>query len=236
MNKKELPIGVFDSGLGGLNVLSWMRRIMPRENFIYLGDTAHLPYGIKSSCVIQELTVKNLLFLMRKNVKLIVVACNTTSAVALENISGFFSVPVLGVVFSGVKAALNCGKSRFGIIGTNATIKSRAYQDKIKSARHNSKVIAVSCPLFVPLVEEGIVKGKIAEDVARMYLGRLKGSVDALILGCTHYPLLSSVISRVLPGVEIIDSSFQVAKDVKHYLARMGCCVKAGKQEKQPYF
>ncbi|MFC1514665.1 glutamate racemase [Candidatus Omnitrophota bacterium] len=215
MKQRDLPIGIFDSGVGGLTVLKEVRKILPREEIVYLGDTAHLPYGTKSKQTIIKMSIANILFLLAKGVKLIIVACNSTSSVALPLIKDFFGVPVLGVVEAGVEAALRRKASRIGIIGTPATVISSAYQDLIRSRRPRAKIMVKACPLFVPLVEEGWVDSAVTAQVVRTYLKKFKGTTDLLILGCTHYPLLKGVISRELPGITLIDSAEEVAQKAK---------------------
>jgi glutamate racemase len=233
MNK---PIGVFDSGVGGLTVLKELRRQLPREDIVYLGDTAHVPYGGKSRDTICRLTVNNILFLLSKRVKAVVVACNSASSVALPEIRDYFTVPVLGVVEAGVESALATGFRRIGIIGTKATIRSRAYQSLLEKADRSLALKAESCPLFVPLVEEGWAASVTARDVAREYLKDFNGKVDTLILGCTHYPLLKRVISGILPQVKLIDSAVAVAQQTRAMLVDRGLLSTRKKNGKTSYF
>jgi len=216
------PIGVFDSGVGGLTVLKELRRQLPQEDIVYLGDTAHVPYGGKSRDTICRLTVNNILFLLSKKVKAVVVACNSASSVALPGIRDYFTVPVMGVVEAGVESALATGSRRIGIIGTKATIRSRAYQELLEKADAGLVLKAQSCPLFVPLVEEGWSGSATAREVAGKYLRGFKGNVDTLILGCTHYPLLKRVIAGVLPKVKLIDSAVAVAQQTRSMLVARG--------------
>lgn len=211
-NSKNNPIGIFDSGVGGLTVLKEVNKCLPNEDIIYLGDIAHLPYGGKSNETIIRLTVKNILFLLSKKVKFIIIACNSASSVALPYMNEYFNVPILGVVEAGVESAIDIGKKRIGIIGTRATIQSNAYQNLLKKADPSLSLLAGSCPLFVPLVEEGWAESKIAFDVAKKYLNDFNNKIDSLILGCTHYPLLKPIISKVLKNIILIDSAFSVAK------------------------
>ncbi len=222
MNKNHYSIGIFDSGIGGLTVLAEIEKKLPYENIVYLGDSASLPYGTKSEDTIIKLTTRNILFLLRKKVKLVVVACNTASSVALGRIGCFFSVPLFGVVEAGVKSALQKTKTgNIGIIGTTATINSQAYQKAVKTFLPKAKVYAKDCSLFVPLVEEGWHKSRIANAVAEKYLSGLRGKIDTLILGCTHYPLLKGVIRKVLPKVFLVDSAEGMAAMVKEYLSKL---------------
>ncbi|MBN3040317.1 MAG: glutamate racemase [Candidatus Omnitrophica bacterium] len=215
------PIGVFDSGIGGLTVLREINRQLPRENLIYFGDTARVPYGNKSKETIIKFSTQNILFLLQKKVKLVVVACNTASSLALDYIQNIFNVPIIGVIEAGVKGALRLSKrKKIGVIGTASTIKSRSYERCISSRSPDAKVIGCSCPLFVPLAEEGIVKGPIARQIIDFYLSKLKKqNLDSVILGCTHYPLLKNEISRYLKPAVVIDSAKEVARFTGHILA-----------------
>ncbi|MBU2063522.1 MAG: glutamate racemase [Candidatus Omnitrophica bacterium] len=211
------PIGIFDSGLGGLTVLKEIRHILPQEQIIYFGDTARVPYGPKSRETVLKFSIENILFLLKHKVKLIVVACNTSSSVALNRVENSFRVPIIGVIKPGAEQALNLTRNgRIGIIGTRTTIRSRAYEKQIKQKKQNMKIYSVACPLFVPLVEEGWTGNRITREIARMYLAPFKKyRIDTLVLGCTHYPLLKNVIKEVLGArVRLVDSAKQVAKQV----------------------
>lgn len=219
------PIGVFDSGVGGLTVVKELIRQLPNENIVYFGDTARVPYGIKSKETVIRFSIENILFLLKQDVKLICVACNTASSVALPVIKRSFKVPVVGVISPGVREAVYATKNkRIGVIGTRGTIRSRAYESEIRQLDPKVKVTAVACPLFVPFAEEGWLSGDVVLEVARTYLKPLKAAcVDTVILGCTHYPLLKPVIKKVLgENVTLIDSAKQVAIDVKKILAAEG--------------
>lgn len=219
------PIGVFDSGVGGLTVVRELIRQLPHEDIVYFGDTARVPYGIKSKATVIRFSIENILFLLKQDVKLICVACNTVSSIALPVIRSHFRVPIVGVINPGVREAVYATKNkRIGVIGTRGTIQSRAYEKEIKELQPQVKVIALACPLFVPFVEEGWSKGKAVQEVAASYLQPLKTArVDTVILGCTHYPLLKPVIRQVLgKGVTLIDSAKQVAIEVKETLANEG--------------
>lgn len=221
--RSAAKVGIFDSGVGGLTVLKEIRRLLPHESLIYLGDTARVPYGIRSPEVVIGYTREALKFFERARVELVVVACNTASAVALEELQKEYSVPLIGVIEPGAARVVQTTRSnRVGVIGTETTIRSGAYRSAI--FRHNPRVEVWerACPLFVPLVEEGWARDPIAGTVARRYLGELKkGKIDTLLLGCTHYPLLKGVIRRVLsPSVRIIDSAREVAKEVAAILKR----------------
>lgn len=222
-SRNSNPIGVFDSGIGGLTVVKELSRELPHEDIIYFGDTARLPYGIKSKETIIRFSLENVLFLLRQNVKLIVIACNTSSSIALSALKRHFNVPIIGVIEPGIKQALNEKKSQaIGIIGTRATVRSKAYERGIKKFEPGAKVIAKECPLFVPLVEEGWLNEKVTRDVAAHYLEVLKKQgVKTLILGCTHYPLLKSVIQKVVgKDIKLIDSAKAVAIEVKNVLTK----------------
>jgi glutamate racemase len=196
------PIGIFDSGIGGLTVVKEFMRQLPEEDIIYLGDTAHLPYGTKSAATITRFTLENILFLLKQNVKFIVIACNTASSVALDAVSHHFHIPIIGVIQPGVREAINATKTGcIGVVGTRATIKSKAYETQIKKMNPSIQVISQACPLFVPLVEEGWFNHPETIAIAKRYIRPLREKgrkMDVLILGCTHYPLLKLVIRKVL--------------------------------------
>lgn len=216
-------IGVFDSGIGGLTVVKELTQQLPYEDIIYLGDTARVPYGTKSESTVIKFTLENILFLLKSDVKLIVIACNTASSIALDIVKKYFKIPIVGVIKPGVKEAVKATKNkRIGVVGTAATMKTKAYESEIKRLDSRIKVISQPCPLFVPLVEEGQVNRKIAFDVARQYLKPLKNNhVDTLILGCTHYPLLKPVIRKIMGrDIILIDSAIQVANEVKEILRK----------------
>ena len=199
-DNRARPIGVFDSGIGGLTVLKALVELLPHEDFIYLGDTARLPYGTKSREVIVQYSRENTGFLLAKGIKLLVVACNTASAVALDEIARETVVPVAGVIEPGAQAALRATRSgKIGVIGTEATIASGAYTRALQRMRPGVEIYTRPCPLLVPLVEEGWTEGEVAERTVAYYLESLKQSgIDTLLLGCTHYPLLSAMFARVL--------------------------------------
>ncbi len=218
---------MFDSGIGGLTVVKELIRHLPAEDIIYLGDTARLPYGTKSAGTIIRFTLDNILFLLKQNVKLIVIACNTASSLALDAIQGHFRVPIIGVIQPGARKAARLTRTKcIGVIGTRATIKSRAYERQIKKIDSTIKVISKACPLFVPLVEEGWFKQSETVTIIKRYLEPLvkkNHKLDSLILGCTHYPLLKPAISKVLgKRVCLIDSAQQVASEVESTLKSRG--------------
>jgi len=233
---KTRPIGIFDSGVGGLTVLKAIERVLPSENIIYFGDTARVPYGNKSKSTIVKFSVENALFLLQKKVKVIVVACNTSSALALNNLKSMLSIPILGVIEAGVKKALSLTTAGvIGVIGTKSTIESKSYEHQILKINKKIKVYSQSCPLFVPLVEEAVLGGKILDEVLSLYLRGFKAKkVDTLILGCTHYPLLKRKIAAYLKGVNIVDSANEVANHVKEILVvkdLVNSCKRSSKKE-----
>jgi len=218
------PIGVFDSGIGGLTVLRALIETLPGEDFIYLGDTARLPYGTKSNEVILRYTRENSEFLLAKGIKMLVVACNTSSAVALAEISRLTVVPVIGVIDPGAEAAVKASRNgKIGVIGTEATIASGAYTRAIHTLRPGAEIYTRACPLLVPLVEEGWTENEIAERTVAWYLESLKQSgIDTLLLGCTHYPLLWGLFERVLgPRIRIVDSAVATAAGVSKRLTTL---------------
>jgi glutamate racemase len=210
------PIGVFDSGIGGLTVFRALAARLPAEQILYLGDTARVPYGNKSAETVTRYTRECARFLMHRRIKMLVVACNTASALALPSLAGEISVPSLGVLQPGAERA--CSQSRTGriaVIGTDATIRSGAYAKAIRLLRPEAEVVSLACPLFVPLAEEGWIEGEVARLVAEKYLAPLRGKdVDVLVLGCTHYPLLKGVLAQVLgPSIRLVDSAEAAAEE-----------------------
>jgi len=218
-------IGVFDSGVGGLTVVKELIRQLPSEDIVYFGDTARVPYGIKSQETVIRFSIENMLFLLKQDVKLICVACNTVSSLALPVIKNYFKVPIVGVITPGaMKAVYATRNKRVGVIGTRSTIKSRAYEKEIRQLEPGISVTAVACSLFVPFVEEGFMDGEAVIEIARNYLKPLKAAgVDTVILGCTHYPLLKPVIKKIMGRrVTLIDSAKEVALEVKEILSGEG--------------
>lgn len=221
----DAPIGVFDSGVGGLTVVREIMRQLPSENVVYFGDTARVPYGSKSKQTVLKFSRQIVRFLMTKNVKAIVFACNTASALALEDMRDEIKVPVVGVVRPGAKMAVEMTKTKsVGVIGTDATIKSGIYTDYIRQLDHEVTVIGRSCPLFVPLVEEGLLEDRITDDMVDRYLSELKPyHVDSLVLGCTHYPLLMNPIKRYMgDSVTLVNPAYETAKELKALLNANG--------------
>jgi glutamate racemase len=220
MNKTN-PIGIFDSGIGGLTVVKSILRLMPNENIVYFGDTARVPYGSKSNETVIEYSLQAANFLLRKNIKLLVVACNTASAVALKDLKKFLTIPVIGMIEPGAKMAVQESRNGLiGVIGTRATISNRAYANELKKISPRTKVYERACPLFVPLAEEGWLGHKVTEMIAKEYLKELKEkNIDSLILGCTHYPILQDIIQKVIgKNVKLIDSGTPAAHLVEDYL------------------
>ena len=218
---RNLPIGIFDSGVGGLTVYKALHERLPNERFVYLGDTARVPYGTKSLATVERYAVKNSRFLAAHGIKLLVVACNTASALALPAIRAAIKVSVVGVIEPGSRAAVEAAQdANIGVIATEATIQSGAYARAITTMRPNGQVIEKACPLFVPLAEEGWANSDVARNVARDYLSDFtKTSLAALVLGCTHYPILRDVISETVgSGVTLIDSGAATARDVESLL------------------
>ena len=213
------PIGIFDSGVGGLTVARKLSEAFPRESFLFLGDTARLPYGTKSPQTVERYSLANIRFLLSRDVKMLVVACNTASALALPAIERESPVPVVGVVEPGAEAAVAASRARVGVIGTEATVASGAYRDAIRRRNPRIEVISRACPLFVPLAEEGWTDNVVAKDAAEIYLAPFRGEgIEALVLGCTHYPLLKATISAALPGVALVDSAEAVCEAVRPLL------------------
>lgn len=218
------PIGVFDSGIGGLTVLRALRERLPDESTVYLGDTARVPYGTKGAATVTHFSAEAVRHLLDRGVKAIVVACNTASAVAIEHLKTLTDLPVMGVIEPGVEAALAVSKGRIGVIGTLATVGSDRYGQLLRAARPGIEVVGQACPLFVPLAEEGWTDHPVTQAVAEEYLAGLReAKVDTVILGCTHYPLLKGAIGRVMgPDVTLVDSATVLAEAMAGQLAALG--------------
>jgi len=232
-------IGIFDSGVGGLTVLKEVVRTLPQEDTIYLGDTARVPYGTKSPETVIRYSRQIARYLLSRDIKLLVVACNTASAVALAALEKEFPIPIVGVIEPGARAAaLATTTGKVGVIGTAATVGSSAYTKAIKRINPEIEVVTRACPLFVPLAEEGWVDNQVARLTAQLYLKELKEEgVDTLVLGCTHYPILKSVIAEVMgPGVTLVDSAEQTALTVAGILAERDLLRPSGETGNHHYY
>ena len=217
-------IGVFDSGIGGLTVLKEIIRLLPDEDTIYLGDTARVPYGTKSPETVTHYAIENSSFLIEKGLKILVVACNTASAFSLAELKKIFPLPIIGVIEPGARKAVEVsGAKRIGVIGTEGTVKSDAYFEAIKRIDDEAQVFSKACPVFVPLAEEGWVENDIALLIAEAYLKNFKKkSIDTLVLGCTHYPILKETIKKVVgENIFLVDSAEETAKEVKKILSEL---------------
>lgn len=216
-----MSIGIFDSGVGGLTVLKEIRKVLPNEKIYYFGDTARVPYGDKSKELIIRYSKQIVEFLLEKKVDVIVVACNTATSLALEELNETFKTPIIGVIDAGVKTALYTTKeNKIGVIGTAATVGSKKYEIEIKKRNPEIETHAKACPLFVPAVEEGIISGKLVEQIVKLYLDEIENKVDTIILGCTHYPLLKSAIREIYPNISVVDPAKETAIDTKEILIK----------------
>lgn len=232
------PIGVFDSGIGGLTVVKEVLEQLPNESIIYLGDTARVPYGTRGKEIIKKFSLELTNFLLKRKVKFLVVACNTISATCLEEIEKASPVPVLGVIEPAAsEAAKNTKTGKIGVIGTQATISSKVYEKEIKKINPKIKILTQACPLFVPLAEEGLIDEKATELIAQKYLKVFKNNkIDTLILGCTHYPVLKKVIQKVVgKKVRLIDSAKPTALKLKEILRQENLLSKS-KKAKHEFF
>ncbi len=221
---RNAPIGVFDSGVGGLTVVREIIRQIPNEKIIYFGDTARVPYGNKSRETVIRFSQQIMRFLNTFDVKTIVVACNTASAYALDTLERASNIPVIGVVKPGARLAAQVTKNgRIGVIATEATIGSRIYSQYIQELNQEVTIYGKACPLFVPLVEEGLLEDPVTDEIARRYLTELIDiDIDTLILGCTHYPLIRSTLGRIMgPGVTLVNPAYETARELKSMLAGM---------------
>src|SRR5438132_591162 len=234
----NLPIGIFDSGVGGLTVYRALHEHLPNERFVYLGDTARVPYGTKSLATVERYAAENARFLAAHGIKLLVVACNTASALALPAIRSALKIDVVGVIGPGARAAttmrragrdpeptemrVGCPRS-IGVIATESTVQSGAYTAAIKKADPSTEVIERACPLFVPLAEEGWTDNEVTQTIAATYLADVRSKIDTLVLGCTHYPILRDVIQQAVgEDVELIDSGEATAAEVRSLLKEKG--------------
>lgn len=220
-NKKMAPIGVFDSGVGGLTVAREISRQLPYENIVYFGDTARVPYGSKSQNTIIRFSEQIIRFLRTKQVKAIVIACNTASALALDAVKDEFDLPIIGVVIPGARAAVEATTNgKVGVVGTEATVQSGMYAKVIQGMNPKIEVIEKACPLFVPLVEEGFKEHIVTREIIEYYLESMRNTdIDAMILGCTHYPLLRSKIREYMGDkIQIVNPAYETAMDLKRLL------------------
>jgi glutamate racemase len=219
------PIGIFDSGIGGLTVVKQLTKLLPNENYIYFGDTARVPYGTRSNRLIKQYAFEDTAFLQQFNIKLLVVACNSVSAVAVDLLESAVDIPLTGVIMPGVEAAIQKTKNlKIGVIGTTATVASGAYEQRIKAINPDITVFGQACPMLVHLVEEGWVNEEITRLTIIKYLKPLlEKSIDTIILGCTHFPVVSDLIKEVVgPSITLIDSGKETAKKVKQILDKSG--------------
>lgn len=223
INDPTAPIGVFDSGVGGLTVAREIMRQIPNERLIYFGDTARVPYGSKSKETVTKFSKQIVRFLETQKVKAIVVACNTASAYALEEIEKELDIPIIGVVKPGARVAAEATKNKkVGVIATAGTIQSQIYTEYIQGIERDIQVIGKACPLFVPLVEEGLLEDPVTDEIATRYLNELKDiGIDTLILGCTHYPLIRSTVGRIMgEGVTLVNPAYETARELKGLLEK----------------
>lgn len=230
MSKSDLPIGIFDSGIGGLTVARQLHKALPNEDLVYLGDTARVPYGTKSPSTVVRFSCEDTQFLIQQNVKAVVVACNTASAWALPILEKKYKLPIFGVILPGVRTALEKSRNqRIGVIGTGATIRSKAYSNGLLARCDTASIFARACPLLVPLVEEGWTNRKVTRDILQEYLAPLRRHrIDTLILGCTHYPLLKPAIRAVVgPKITLVDSAESCARYVKERLDHLNLLAKS---------
>ena len=236
---RKAPIGVFDSGVGGLTVAREIMRNLPNERIVYFGDTARVPYGSKSKDTIIRYAKQIIRFLRTQDVKAIVIACNTASALALEEVEKELDIPIIGVVEPGARVAAATTKNgKIGVIGTESTINSHMYPQLIKEYRPDVTVFGKACPLFCPLVEEGWLKDPVTEEVAKRYLkDLLKEDIDTLILGCTHYPLLRSLLSGLVGDqIQLVNPAYETAKELERLLKKENLANEGEKAPgKEPY-
>jgi glutamate racemase len=221
---KQKPIGVFDSGIGGLTVVKRLASNLPNESIVYFGDTARVPYGSKSNSTVIEYSIQNTKFLLQKNIKALVVACNTASSIAIPDLKKMFDIPIIGMIEPGSRMALKESQTKkIGVIGTRATISNLAYSKEIKKMNSSAQVFEKPCPLFVPLAEEGWTLHKATLEIAREYLNEFgQLGIDTLVLGCTHYPILSEVIQKVVGSkITLIDSGVASSEVIKSELEKL---------------
>lgn len=237
-SRKTAPVGVFDSGVGGLTVAREISRQLPDENIVYFGDTARVPYGSKSQNTIIRFSEQIIRFLKTKQVKAIVIACNTASALALDAVQHEFDIPILGVVAPGARAAVEATRNRkVGVVGTDATVQSGMYTRVIHEMAPDITVIEKACPLFVPLVEEGFKEHVVTREVIEYYLESMRNTdIDAMILGCTHYPLLRSKIREYMGDkIQIVNPAYETAMDLKKLLRERDMANDGGQGQHSAY-
>ncbi|MDF2519688.1 MAG: murI [Clostridia bacterium] len=233
------PIGVFDSGIGGLTVVKEIMEQLPNESIVYFGDTARVPYGTKSKETVTRYSFQCIRFLLEKKVKAIVIACNTASASSLDSAQQSFDMPIIGVVEPGAISACQVTKAnRIGIIGTEGTVSSGAYEKEINVINNDVKILLKACPLFVPIVEEGWQDTEIARLTAREYLEGIKDKgIDALVMACTHYPLLEKTIAEIMGDkIKLVNPAYETAKSLKEMLHQLNIQNKAAKKSTYEYY
>ncbi len=239
MSTAASPIGVFDSGIGGLTVVAEIMRQLPNEEIVYFGDTARLPYGPKSNETVTQFAMQDTQFLLSHDVKMVVVACNTASSVAADQLKQSFELPIIGVIAPGALAAVSASLTgHVGVIGTEGTITSHAYERAIHRIDPEIEVIEQSCPLFVPLAEEGWTDREVTLVIAHEYLTPLRDAgVDVVVLGCTHYPILKQTVGKVFgPSVTLIDSAEETARDVAQVLTELNIANTTGQAPRHRFF
>lgn len=234
------PIGIFDSGLGGLTAVNCLADLLPDERFIYFGDTARTPYGSKAIDTIQRFSVQIVEFLLKHDAKVIVIACNTVSATCMEVLSERFpGIPIIGIIEPAARRAAEkfCDGQKIGVIGTKVTITSRQYEKMILSRNKNCKVYSKACPLLVPAIEEGLGDSVLMEEIVKFYMDDFvkENDLDVLVLGCTHYPLVEKIIRKLYPKLEIINPSEVVAGEIPGILQRLEICARDNRNENRFY-
>ena len=233
----EMPIGIFDSGVGGLTVMKEIMKLLPEEDILYIGDTARVPYGTRSPETVSRYSLENARFLMSKGIKVLVVACNTSSAVSLALLREKFPVSVIGVVEPGARAAVERSiLKRIAVIGTETTIKTGSYERAIREIDNSIEVSGIACPLFVPIIEEGWLEGDVVNLTVEKYLSSIRyNNVDTLVLGCTHYPMIKNVIEKFVQ-LPLIDSAVETAKEVKSVLEKQDILCKSKGEVSRNFF
>jgi glutamate racemase len=239
MDEKEKSIGIFDSGIGGLTVLKEVKKLLPHENLVYFGDTARVPYGNKSAETIIRYSLESAFFLSEKNIKLLIIACNTVSACSLKILQHYIKVPIIGVIEPGIKTLLETTRNfKVAILGTRATIASKVHYKMIVERAPQTQIFPLAAPLFVPLVEEGFINNSIAESIVHAYLSHLpKNEIDTILLACTHYPLLTDVIQKEVGQlVKLINPAFTCAEEVYQILLSQNLLASSNKLGHAQYF